>query len=59
MVEAIVRAANTSKIGDGKVFVIDLEAALRIRTGERGEQAITGLGSAARVTSIVRSWLSG
>lgn len=40
--EAIVRAANTSKIGDGKVFVLDLEAALRIRTGERDAQAITG-----------------
>jgi nitrogen regulatory protein P-II 2 len=32
--EAIVKAANTSKIGDGKVFVLDLEAALRIRTGD-------------------------
>jgi nitrogen regulatory protein P-II 2 len=40
--DAIVRAANTSKIGDGKVFVLDLESALRIRTGERDAQAITG-----------------
>lgn len=40
--DAIVRAANTSKIGDGKVFVLDLEQALRIRTGEQGVQAITG-----------------
>jgi len=40
--DAIVKAANTSKIGDGKVFVLDLEAALRIRTGETGPQAITG-----------------
>ena len=40
--EAIVKSANTSKIGDGKVFVLDLEQALRIRTGETGPQAITG-----------------
>ena len=40
--DAIVKAANTSKIGDGKVFVLDLEKALRIRTGERDAQAITG-----------------
>jgi len=40
--DAIVKAANTSRIGDGKVFVLDLEAALRIRTGETGPQAITG-----------------
>ena len=42
VVEAVVRAANTGKIGDGKVFVTDLEAALRIRTGERDAQAIAG-----------------
>jgi len=42
VIEAIVRTANTGKIGDGKVFVVDLEAALRIRTGERDAQAITG-----------------
>lgn len=42
IVDAIVRSANTSKIGDGKVFVLDLEEALRIRTGERGAPAITG-----------------
>lgn len=40
--EAIARAANTGKIGDGKVFVVDLEAALRIRTGETGVDAISG-----------------
>ncbi len=39
---AIVKAANTSKIGDGKVFVLDLEAATRIRTGETDSEAITG-----------------
>src|ERR1700712_5413477 len=33
--EAIARTANTGKIGDGKVFVMDLESAMRIRTGER------------------------
>lgn len=42
VVEAIARAANTGKIGDGKVFVTDLESALRIRTGERDASAITG-----------------
>ena len=42
VVDAIVKSANTGKIGDGKVFVIDLESALRIRTGEKDAQAITG-----------------
>jgi nitrogen regulatory protein P-II 2 len=42
VMEAIVRTANTGKIGDGKIFVIDLETALRIRTGERDDQAISG-----------------
>jgi nitrogen regulatory protein P-II 2 len=42
VVGAIQRAANTGKIGDGKVFVMDLEAALRIRTGETDAAAITG-----------------
>jgi nitrogen regulatory protein P-II 1 len=37
---AIQKAAHTGKIGDGKVFVIPVEAALRIRTGERDENAI-------------------
>jgi nitrogen regulatory protein P-II 2 len=40
--EAIVRTANTGKIGDGKIFVLDLEAALRIRTGEQDGAAISG-----------------
>ena len=39
-VEAIVRAARTGEIGDGKVFVSTLESALRIRTGEKGDSAI-------------------
>jgi nitrogen regulatory protein P-II 1 len=38
--EAIVRAARTGKIGDGKVFVSNIESAIRIRTEESGEQAI-------------------
>ena len=42
VVEAIVQAANTGKIGDGKVFVLDLDSALRIRTGETDAEAITG-----------------
>jgi nitrogen regulatory protein PII len=39
-VEAIVSAAKTGKIGDGKVFVLPLEEVVRIRTDERGEAAI-------------------
>ena len=39
-VEAITTAANTGKIGDGKIFVTGLEQVLRIRTGESGEDAI-------------------
>jgi nitrogen regulatory protein PII len=39
-IEAISKAANTNKIGDGKVFVTDLEQIIRIRTGETGEDAI-------------------
>jgi nitrogen regulatory protein P-II 2 len=42
IVAAVARSANTGKIGDGKVFVQDLESALRIRTGERDAQAIAG-----------------
>jgi len=39
-VEAIVAAAATGSIGDGKVFVSDLQQAIRIRTGETGDQAL-------------------
>ncbi len=39
-VDAIVKAAKTGKIGDGKVFVLPLDDAIRIRTEERGENAI-------------------
>src|SRR5215469_13908573 len=39
-VDAIVRAAKTGKIGDGKVFVFNIEEAVRIRTEEKGERAI-------------------
>jgi nitrogen regulatory protein P-II 2 len=42
VVDAVARTANSGKIGDGKVFVMDLEKALRIRTGELGAGAITG-----------------
>ncbi len=38
--EAIVKAAKTGKIGDGKVFVLPIEEAVRIRTGESGDAAI-------------------
>ena len=39
-VEAISNAAKTCKIGDGKIFVYELESALRIRTGESNEEAL-------------------
>ncbi len=40
VIEAITKAANTGKIGDGKIFVLDLEQAIRIRTGETGSDAL-------------------
>jgi len=39
-IEAIIKAAGTGKIGDGKIFVTALEQVIRIRTGETGEDAI-------------------
>ena len=39
-IEAIVRAARTGKIGDGKIFVTDVGQVIRIRTGESGEAAV-------------------
>jgi nitrogen regulatory protein PII len=40
VVERIVTSARTGKIGDGKIFVYDLEEVIRIRTGERGKDAL-------------------
>ena len=40
VIDAIEKAANTGKIGDGKIFVLDLEQAVRIRTGEAGGDAL-------------------
>jgi nitrogen regulatory protein P-II 2 len=39
-IEAVAKSANTGKIGDGKIFVSNLEQVIRIRTGETGEDAI-------------------
>ncbi|ATC62604.1 transcriptional regulator [Nibricoccus aquaticus] len=39
-IDAIVKAAKTGKIGDGKVFVVPIEEAIRIRTDERGDAAV-------------------
>lgn len=39
-VDAIVKAANTGKIGDGKIFITAIDQAIRIRTGEIGDQAL-------------------
>ena len=40
VIEAIEKSANTGKIGDGKIFVFDLEQVIRIRTGETGSDAL-------------------
>jgi nitrogen regulatory protein P-II 2 len=40
VIEAIEKSANTGKIGDGKIFVFELEQAIRIRTGETGAEAL-------------------
>ena len=40
VIEAVEKSANTGKIGDGKIFVFDLEQAIRIRTGETGPDAL-------------------
>jgi nitrogen regulatory protein P-II 2 len=40
VVQAIVQAANTGRIGDGKIFVSSLEEVVRIRTSERGVEAV-------------------
>ena len=40
VIEAIEKAAKTGRIGDGKIFVSPIEEAVRIRTGERGEEAV-------------------
>ena len=40
VIEAVRKAANTGKIGDGKIFVYDLQQAIRIRTGESGPDAL-------------------
>ncbi len=40
VIEAIIKAASTGKIGDGKIFVVNLEEAVRIRTNETGAEAL-------------------
>ncbi|MDH5179149.1 MAG: P-II family nitrogen regulator [Gammaproteobacteria bacterium] len=40
VIEAVSKAANTGKIGDGKIFVMSIEQAIRIRTGESGSDAL-------------------
>ena len=39
-IETISKSASTGKIGDGKIFVLDLQDAIRVRTGERGDEAL-------------------
>ena len=40
VIDAISKAAKTEKIGDGKIFVLPVEQAVRIRTGEQGDEAL-------------------
>ena len=40
VIEAICKAARTGKIGDGKIFVLPVDEVIRVRTGEKGEEAI-------------------
>ena len=40
VVEALATTAKTGKIGDGKIFVLDVEQAMRVRTGETGDEAL-------------------
>ncbi len=40
VIEKIIEASKTGKVGDGKIFVIPIEDAIRIRTGERGKNAV-------------------
>jgi nitrogen regulatory protein P-II 1 len=40
VIDAIEKAAKTGRIGDGKIFVTPIDEAVRIRTGERGEEAV-------------------
>jgi nitrogen regulatory protein P-II 1 len=40
VIDTILQTAQTGQIGDGKIFVTNLEDAVRIRTGERGEEAL-------------------
>ncbi len=40
VIESVTKAANTGKIGDGKIFVTDIEQTIRIRTGETGPEAL-------------------
>ena len=40
VIDVIIKTAHTGKIGDGKIFIMDVNEAIRIRTGEKGEEAI-------------------
>ena len=48
VLDAIEKSAKTGRIGDGKIFIIPVEEAVRIRTGERGKEAICGAPKHAR-----------
>src|SRR5437870_7808446 len=54
VVETIQHAAETGSIGDGKIFVIDVERAVRIRTGELNDDALRGVGPMKLATNICR-----
>jgi nitrogen regulatory protein P-II 2 len=55
VIEAIEKSANTGKIGDGKIFVFDLEQVIRIRTGETGADALKGRFIMKKLFAIARA----
>ncbi len=51
VLEAAVTAARTGQVGDGKIFVLDVEEAARVRTGDRGDAALAGCPPGATATA--------
>jgi acyl-CoA reductase-like NAD-dependent aldehyde dehydrogenase len=56
-IDAIVKAANTGKIGDGKIFITNLEQVIRIRTGETVTPAIPISDNASRTSSCLNGFI--
>jgi len=56
VIDAIVKAAHTGKIGDGKIFVSTVEQVIRIRTGETNESAVLKINPNKKPNMFVTSW---